>query len=189
MVKTLGRRIAELREKANLSQQEVADSIGLTRPHLSRIENDEVATPHRSTVRKIAKALGLEDEDELLSYLPDAGPRKRRQRPDPKPDASPDTAAWMAKEVEYLRNQVKDLKEDKGRLVEQNSDLLIEVKELRKKSTGDPDQLGPAPQSTPPRKPKGTRAQAPIGFNYQLRASRRRRPNQGVQVTTEVTTS
>ena len=55
----IGVQVKRERERALLTQQELAEraSIGLTT--LNRIENDH-AEPHFRTIRKIAKALGID---------------------------------------------------------------------------------------------------------------------------------
>jgi DNA-binding XRE family transcriptional regulator len=55
----VGRRIRELREKAQLTQVELSDRAGLPQSHISRLENAE-HSPTNMTLKKIAAALGVE---------------------------------------------------------------------------------------------------------------------------------
>lgn len=55
----LGKRIRHLREKARLSQQQLADAIGINRSNLSQIETG-ARGPHVATQQRIAAALGVE---------------------------------------------------------------------------------------------------------------------------------
>jgi DNA-binding XRE family transcriptional regulator len=54
----VGGRIKVLREKAGLSQSELAKRAGIPQPHLSRLENAEHSPTHK-TLSRIAKALGI----------------------------------------------------------------------------------------------------------------------------------
>jgi transcriptional regulator with XRE-family HTH domain len=59
----LGERIATLREERALTQAELAEKAGISPSTLSLIESGHVTRPHVGTVRKIARALGIEPED------------------------------------------------------------------------------------------------------------------------------
>lgn len=63
MVK-IGTRLKKERERALLTQQELAERAELGFPTISRIENDHVE-PHFRTIRKLAEALGV-DPAELV---------------------------------------------------------------------------------------------------------------------------
>lgn len=56
----LGERIAVLREEQALTQAELADIAKISPSTLSQIESGRVPRPHVGTVRKIARALGVE---------------------------------------------------------------------------------------------------------------------------------
>ena len=58
----LGRRLSELREKRGLSQAQLADMAGISRAHLSQIENGAVAV-RINTLYEIAKVLELKMEE------------------------------------------------------------------------------------------------------------------------------
>jgi transcriptional regulator with XRE-family HTH domain len=52
----VGKRVRELRHKAQVTQRDIAERSGLTVSYLSRLENDRI-TPSVRTLRKIAEAL------------------------------------------------------------------------------------------------------------------------------------
>ena len=58
----IGERIAELREERALTQVELAERARISPSTLSLIESGKVEHPHVSTIRKLAKALGVEPE-------------------------------------------------------------------------------------------------------------------------------
>ncbi len=55
----MGSKIRELRERAELTQAELADRAGLGQPHISRIEAGSMSPTHK-TIKKIADALAVE---------------------------------------------------------------------------------------------------------------------------------
>jgi transcriptional regulator with XRE-family HTH domain len=55
----IGAQVKRARERALLTQQELADRAGIGLTTLNRIENDH-AEPHFRTIRKLAKALGVD---------------------------------------------------------------------------------------------------------------------------------
>ena len=58
-VMKIGVQVKRARERALLTQQELAGRAGIGLTTLNRIENDH-AEPHFRTIRKIAKALGVD---------------------------------------------------------------------------------------------------------------------------------
>ena len=54
----LGRRVREERKTRGLTQQQLADAVGMDAGHLSRVEHGK-AVPSINAVKKIADALGL----------------------------------------------------------------------------------------------------------------------------------
>jgi transcriptional regulator with XRE-family HTH domain len=63
-VMKIGAQVKRVRERALLTQEELASRAGIGLTTLNRIENDR-AEPHFRTIRKLAKALGM-DPAELL---------------------------------------------------------------------------------------------------------------------------
>jgi transcriptional regulator with XRE-family HTH domain len=60
----IGKRLKDLRFRAGLTQQELADEAGTTQTTVARIERDAVE-PEVTTIRKLAKALGVTPGDLL----------------------------------------------------------------------------------------------------------------------------
>ena len=58
----IGAQLRRARERALLTQEELADRAGLAIPTISRIENGRVE-PHFRTIRKLAKALDVDPRD------------------------------------------------------------------------------------------------------------------------------
>lgn len=54
---TLGANVSKLRKKAAMTQQELADAIGVSYPRISEIERG-AGNPRIGTIEKIAQALG-----------------------------------------------------------------------------------------------------------------------------------
>lgn len=59
----LGERIASLREEQALTQADLAERARISPSTLSQIESGKVPRPHVGTIRKIARALGIEPQD------------------------------------------------------------------------------------------------------------------------------
>lgn len=62
--KVFGRKVRELREKLDLSQEAFADEIGLHRTYISGVERG-VRNPTITVVEKIARGLGVAPADLL----------------------------------------------------------------------------------------------------------------------------
>jgi predicted ATPase/DNA-binding XRE family transcriptional regulator len=65
---SFGARLRRLREAAGLTQEELAERAGLTRKAISVLERGERKRPYPHTVRSLADALGL-SEDERVPFL------------------------------------------------------------------------------------------------------------------------
>lgn len=67
-IKKFGEILAELRTKANLSQNKLAQIVKMNPSHISRIERGERKPPKKGNLLKIAEALELKekDKDKLL---------------------------------------------------------------------------------------------------------------------------
>lgn len=61
-VSMFGRKLAELRASANLTQRQLADLAGVQQPHIARIESGDKAHPSWVTVCILADALGISTE-------------------------------------------------------------------------------------------------------------------------------
>jgi transcriptional regulator with XRE-family HTH domain len=76
----LGEQIATLREEKTLTQVELAEKANISPSTLSQIESGRVPRPHVGTVRKIARALGVEPAE-----LRKASPEELTTRPKVEP--------------------------------------------------------------------------------------------------------
>ena len=81
----LGERIATLREEQVLTQAELAERAKISPSTISLIESGKVPRPHVGTIRKIARALGVEPQD-----------LRRAEEPiSPKAPAPPSLSDWL----------------------------------------------------------------------------------------------
>jgi transcriptional regulator with XRE-family HTH domain len=62
---SLARRIKELRQVANFTQQDLSRASGLSRSYISRLEMGDIALPSRDKLRALATALGASLDDLL----------------------------------------------------------------------------------------------------------------------------
>ncbi len=58
--------LAEIRKLAGLTQEELAEALGVTQPSLSKLENQD--DMHVSTLRRLIEALG--GQLEIIAHLP-----------------------------------------------------------------------------------------------------------------------
>ena len=63
VVETTGDKVKRLREDLSLSQRELAKEAEVSPATILKIERGGVEQPHPSTVRKLAKALGVHPRD------------------------------------------------------------------------------------------------------------------------------
>ena len=63
----LGKQIYELRKKANLSQEQLAERVGISNVNLSKIKNNKVTAIRFSTLAAICEVLDCEAGD-ILEY-------------------------------------------------------------------------------------------------------------------------
>jgi transcriptional regulator with XRE-family HTH domain len=84
---TFGERIRQLRKEKKLTQQELADMVGINFTYLSKIENDKIESsefPSEETIKKLAKALEASADELFLmaKKVPDSIKKRVIQRPD-----------------------------------------------------------------------------------------------------------
>ena len=86
-----GERLRRLREAAGLTQEELASRAGLTAKAISALERGERKRPYPHTVRSLAEALGLSDEerDDLQAAVPRRG-AEIPVSPDPDAEVAPE---------------------------------------------------------------------------------------------------
>jgi transcriptional regulator with XRE-family HTH domain len=83
-----GRHVRKLREQRGFTQQELADSVGVSVSYVSKVENERLHFgdyPSEKFIHKLAEELKAE-EDELL-LLTDRVPRSIRKRIKQRPEA------------------------------------------------------------------------------------------------------
>lgn len=62
LMERLSNRVRERRRRRNLTQEELASEAGISVATISKTERARTL-PHQSTIRKLAKTLGCEEED------------------------------------------------------------------------------------------------------------------------------
>ena len=72
---TVGKIIREKRIEAGLSQDKLADIIGVSQSHIAAIERGAIKTPRRETLIKFQEALGFD----LTEYMPPPETKERAQ--------------------------------------------------------------------------------------------------------------
>lgn len=72
---TVGKIIREKRIEAGLSQDKLADKIGVSQSHIAAIERGAIKTPRRETLIKFQEALGFD----LTEYMPPPETEERAQ--------------------------------------------------------------------------------------------------------------
>ena len=83
-----GRHVRKLREQRGFTQQELAESVGVSVSYISKVENERLHFgdyPSEKFIHKLAEELKA-DEDELL-LLTDRVPRSIRKRIKQRPEA------------------------------------------------------------------------------------------------------
>jgi predicted ATPase/DNA-binding XRE family transcriptional regulator/Tfp pilus assembly protein PilF len=86
---SFGARLRRFREAAGLTQEELAERAGLSRKAISVLERGERKRPYPHTVRSLAEALGL-TEDEMASLLASLPRRDTTSAAAPAPDSELD---------------------------------------------------------------------------------------------------
>ena len=69
--------LRELRRQRRLTQQQLADAVGVDFTYLSKIENSRVGPPSEATIRKFAAVLQT-DPEEMLARAAKVGPELRQ---------------------------------------------------------------------------------------------------------------
>ncbi len=98
---SFGARLRRLREAAGLTQEELADRAGLSRKAISLLERGERKRPYPHTVRSLADALSL-PEDERASLLAAVPRRERGDTALYRPEEEPSLTALAADLVPTL---------------------------------------------------------------------------------------
>ncbi len=85
-----------------MTQDELAEKSGVSRPQISRIENDEIDAPRRATLSKLAEALGTD----ASVFLSPASPARRVA-----PADAPEAENLAQFENVVLREQIEEQNE------------------------------------------------------------------------------
>jgi len=102
-------RVRRLRDAAGMTQAELADESGISRPSMNEIETGITAKPRRSTLVKIAGALGVSTD-----YLQTGGEVTAKAKP-----AYPVMTVVQSTEREQeLLERIRSLEADKALLIE-----------------------------------------------------------------------
>ena len=91
---TIGETIQRLRTKRRLSQEQLAELVGVSRQAVSKWELGDAA-PEVDKLRALAREFGV-TVDELLS---EEAPREPEQAPPPPPPRHSPTAGWLGRMV------------------------------------------------------------------------------------------
>ncbi|WP_063838091.1 helix-turn-helix domain-containing protein [Streptomyces yangpuensis] len=145
MAEDVGTLLRRLRERAGLTQEQVAERSGVSVRTIRRLENDR-STNHRvATLNLLADALGLEERDRLLLAAalagspaaataepaagPDADPRPGREPAQAQAPAVPaEAAAPPGPAPDRVPERVPDRLPVHGRLAEAAEELAVEVR-------------------------------------------------------------
>ena len=76
-IRTFGEMIRERRRKLDMTQQQLAERIGVSTPFIGHLESDK-RHPSDHTVRRLAEVLGLEGDELFLSANPEAAELLKR---------------------------------------------------------------------------------------------------------------
>jgi transcriptional regulator with XRE-family HTH domain len=76
-IRTFGEMIRERRRKLDMTQQQLAERIGVSTPFVGHLESDK-RHPSDHTVRRLAEVLGLEGDELFLSANPEAAELLKR---------------------------------------------------------------------------------------------------------------
>ncbi len=104
----LGEQIATLREEKTLTQVELAEKANISPSTLSQIESGRVPRPHVGTVRKIARALGVEPAELRKVSAEELTARPKGDTPLPSSSQSGEAERGRPEWFEALREQILD---------------------------------------------------------------------------------
>jgi transcriptional regulator with XRE-family HTH domain len=102
----LGEQIATLREEKTLTQVELAEKANISPSTLSQIESGRVPHPHVGTVRKIARALGVEPAELRKVSAEELASRPKGGTPLPSSSQSGEAERGRPEWFEALREQI-----------------------------------------------------------------------------------
>ena len=102
-ITTFGEQLRTIREKANLSLREVAESIGIDTSLLGKIERNE-RQPTKEQIRQLATFFKIDKNELIKEFLSDLFAYKILEE-----EADLDTLKVAEKKVEYLKANAKTI--------------------------------------------------------------------------------
>jgi transcriptional regulator with XRE-family HTH domain len=125
----LGERIATLREEQALTQADLAERARISPSTLSQIESGKVPRPHVGTVRKIARALGVEPQDlRRAEELVLTGASPKAGAPQETGQLDHDHAAMLLQALENARKVAQPLIEQDDQTIAAYRQALERIK-------------------------------------------------------------
>jgi transcriptional regulator with XRE-family HTH domain len=114
----VGRNVVEAREARMWTQARLAEEAGVSPTTVSGLESGRISRPHFGTLRKLARALGIEPEDLLSSgrVRPARGPSSLSLEWAMASGEEEFERGLEGASVEGLRSLSRDLDEEEGRL-------------------------------------------------------------------------
>jgi transcriptional regulator with XRE-family HTH domain len=122
----LGERIAVLREEQALTQAELAETARISPSTLSQIESGRVPRPHVGTVRKIARALGVEP----------AELRRAREPAVPLADAPKEAGQLDHEHAVMLRELLENARKIAQPIIEQDDQTIAAARQALARMKG-----------------------------------------------------
>src|SRR3712207_710939 len=116
---TFGSRLRQLRGAAGLTQEELALRAGLSPRAISALERGERQRPYPHTVRTLANALGLSEEERasLLATLPRPATAAPATTPEANLPVPPTPVLGREREREELRTFLREIRLDRKSVV------------------------------------------------------------------------
>jgi transcriptional regulator with XRE-family HTH domain len=106
-----------LREKADLSQEELGELAGVSHTQISRIETGVSVSPRRGTIRQLAEALRVDQEVLVIRDAPDEVGAKPEPLPDesgPTPEQVEDFERWKREKDRGPTTEGENAPDDTG---------------------------------------------------------------------------
>lgn len=104
-----GDRVRELRERLQISQQELADRLGVSAQHIYRIESGRRDNPTADTLMRLSKEFGV-SVDYLLGLVDD--PHANLQETDMTPSERNLLSAWRREDMRAILKMLSGIGKD-----------------------------------------------------------------------------
>lgn len=134
---TLARRLRRARERAKLTQYELAARTGLTRPKIKRIEKAEITTVSSADLELLERELGLSKASGRPEAAANGRPRRSAKSGRTRVDAAPaDPELSRAGEDEVRRRVQESVLEVMRDLIGESGRVLVEKHRLHDVTLG-----------------------------------------------------